>query len=165
MRIRTVVLAGTAGAVVSYLFDPRRGGERRRRLRSQVVSAVQRGRRSGPPMELPAEIAAAAPPSGVDLLDQETVVVLEDIGEETTDDAELVRAVRSSLDERHDLRADELVIDVVNGVVYLAGDLEDRQTFGEVVDVARAVPGVRRVQSLLHLPPSDVIPRPDLAES
>jgi osmotically-inducible protein OsmY len=66
--------------------------------------------------------------------------------------------VRAKLQRRPDLGADELVIDVVNGVAYLSGDLHDQHTFGEVVDLTREVPGVRRVQSLLHLPPSETIP-------
>jgi osmotically-inducible protein OsmY len=67
-------------------------------------------------------------------------------------DSTVVQRVRSTLSERPDLRADELVVDVVNGVVYLSGDLPDPQTFGEIVDLTRDTPGVRRVQSLLHLP-------------
>jgi BON domain len=75
------------------------------------------------------------------------------------DDAAIVRNVRTRLQERRDLGADDLVVDVVNGVAYLSGDLHDRQTFGEVVDLTRDVPGVRRVQSLLHLPDSETFTR------
>ena len=63
------------------------------------------------------------------------------------------------LQERRDLGAEDLVVDVVNGVVYLAGGLRDPQTFGEVVDVTSRIPGVRRVQSLLHIPDSETIVR------
>ena len=76
------------------------------------------------------------------------------------DDAAIIRSVRTKLQERRDLRTDDLVVDVVNGVAYLSGDLHDRQTFGEVVDLTGEVPGVRRVQSLLHLPHSETISRP-----
>jgi osmotically-inducible protein OsmY len=75
------------------------------------------------------------------------------------DDAAIARAVRSRLGERRDLRTQDLVVDVVNGVAYLSGDLHDRQTFGEVVDLTSEVPGIRRVQSLLHLPESETIVR------
>jgi osmotically-inducible protein OsmY len=73
-------------------------------------------------------------------------------------DARIAGQVRARLQRRPDLGADDLVIDVVNGVAYLTGDLHDRHTFGEVVDLTSDVPGVRRVQSLLHLPPSETIP-------
>jgi hypothetical protein len=75
------------------------------------------------------------------------------------DDAAIVRRVRTKLQERRDLRAGELVIDVVNGVAYIAGDLRDPQTFGEIVDLTGQVPGVRRVQSLLHVPDSETVVR------
>ena len=38
-----------------------------------------------------------------------------------TEDAEAVRRVQETLHARHDLRADDLVMDVVNGVAYLSG--------------------------------------------
>ena len=167
MRIRSVVLAGTAGAAVTYLFDPANGGARRRRLRSSVGKLARLGHRRTPPSQLPdadGEPTVVIGPAGIDVTSLEPLIIAEEEGDRIStadaDDASLVREVRSVLDERRDLRADELVIDVVNGVVYLAGDLPDRQTFGEVVDAARTVPGVRRVQSLLHLPPSETITRP-----
>ena len=87
---------------------------------------------------------------------------------QASDDQEIRNRVRTSLTERRDLGAEDVVVDVSNGVVYLAGGLRDPQTFGEVLDVTRNVPGVRRVQSLLHVPGSERImktiaggPRPD----
>ena len=73
------------------------------------------------------------------------------------EDAEIVTRITSALRERRDLHAEDLVVDVVNGTAYLAGDLHDPHTFGEIVEVTRSVQGVRRVQSLLHLPDSEVI--------
>jgi osmotically-inducible protein OsmY len=75
------------------------------------------------------------------------------------EDADIVTRITSTLKERRDLHAEDLVIDVVNGVAYLSGDLQDPHTFGEIVDVTRGVPGVRRVQSLLHLPDSETVSR------
>jgi hypothetical protein len=67
------------------------------------------------------------------------------------DDASIVQRVRATLSGRGDLPTDDLIVDVVNGVVYISGDLRDPQTFGEIVDLTRETQGVRRVQSLLHL--------------
>lgn len=75
------------------------------------------------------------------------------------DDEDIVDRVTSTLRERPDLHAEDLVIDVVNGIAYLSGDLHDPHTFGEIVDLTGNVPGVRRVQSLLHLPDSETISR------
>ncbi|HEX5936625.1 MAG TPA: BON domain-containing protein [Actinomycetota bacterium] len=71
------------------------------------------------------------------------------------EDDDIVTRVTSTLRERRDLHAEDLVVDVVNGIAYLSGDLHDPHTFGEIVDVTGKVPGVRRVQSLLHLPDSE----------
>ena len=75
------------------------------------------------------------------------------------EDAAVVHRVQQTLHARHDLRADDLVVDVVNGVAYLSGELHDSHTFGEIVDLTGRVPGVRRVQSLLHLPDSETVSR------
>jgi hypothetical protein len=241
MRFRTVVLAGTAGAAVTYLFDPRKGSARRSRLRSSVASLahlgtdrpieplppnlapmrgepigddvavpapeaiedVGTGRSAsgidGPTIETPAveattietpaadaptietpaadtptvEMADTAMPTdqpAISPTEEEEVVDLVSIERNgienrngiegrSDDDGAIVQRVRSRLDERRDLRTDDLTVDVVNGVAYLCGELHDPHTFGEVVEVTRATPGVRRVQSLLHLPESEVLAR------
>jgi hypothetical protein len=230
MRFRTVVLAGTAGAAVTYLFDPRKGSARRSRLRSSVASLAHLGPErpieplppnlapmrgepirddvpepgpaatedvgtepsasgvdvpttrtsaDSPTVETPAadaptiEMPAAAAPTdepAIMPMEREEVVDLVSIERNgiegrngidgrSDDDGTIVQRVRSRLDERRDLRTDDLTVDVVNGVAYLCGELHDPHTFGEVVEVTRATPGVRRVQSLLHLPESEVLAR------
>jgi osmotically-inducible protein OsmY len=210
MRFRTVVLAGTAGAAVTYLFDPRKGGLRRSRLRSSVASLANLGLErptdplppnlapmrsepihddAEPRTEVTDDAGTKSSESGIDVTAVETpgdVTVIEmprDAAEpsirtpveekvvdlvsierngadgESHDDGTIVQRVRSRLDERRDLRTDDLTVDVVNGVAYLCGELHDPHTFGEVVEVTRATPGVRRVQSLLHLPESEVLAR------
>jgi hypothetical protein len=47
----------------------------------------------------------------------------------------------------------------VRGVAYLRGEFHDRQKFDAVVDLTGSVPGIRRVQSLLHLPESETVSR------
>jgi hypothetical protein len=172
MRIRTMVLAGMGAAAVAYVFDPREGWARRSRLRA-TIQMLTRGRavQLEPPAPLPQNLAPipsaepAPPPERrapiayvkPELSDAQPVSV--EPPSDAPDDAKIVRNVRTRLEERRDLRTDDLVVDVVNGVAYLSGDLHDRQTFGEVVDLTGDVPGVRRVQSLLHLPNSETIVR------
>ena len=161
MRTRTVVLAGTGAAAAVYLFDPRGGKARRERLRASVRPLTRR-------RPLPIEPSFASTPERSTAVDisapppvpfrDEPMPVASPSG--ASDDAAIIRNVRTKLQERRDLRTDDLVVDVVNGVAYLSGDLHDRQTFGEVVDLTGEVPGVRRVQSLLHLPHSETIQRP-----
>ena len=79
---------------------------------------------------------------------------------EDESDAAIAQTIRTRLEERSDLETGGLVIDVVRGVAYLRGELHDREKFNEVVDLTGSVPGIRRVQSLLHLPESERVGRP-----
>lgn len=161
MRTRTVVIAGTGAAAVVYLFDPHGGRARRERIRTSMRPLTRRRidpvePTSAPTAEQSLEEKIAPPSAPVPFRDEPMFVTSPSA---SVDDATIVRDVRTKLEERRDLRTDDLVVDVVNGVAYLSGDLHDRQTFGEVVDLTAVVPGVRRVQSLLHLPPSPTISR------
>jgi hypothetical protein len=171
MRVRTMVLAGMGVAAIAHMLDPR-GRERRNRLLT-TTQGLTRGRTAGVerPAPLPRNLAPnpstePAPPSAprepianTTLEPSRAQAVSAESPSADVDDAAIVRNVRTRLQERRDLGADDLVVDVVNGVAYLSGDLHDRQTFGEVVDLTRDVPGVRRVQSLLHLPDSETFTR------
>lgn len=181
VRFRRLTLGAAAIAAIAYVFDPRSGGARRQRLRSSIQRTLARGRRTEPPAPLPPNLVptpseqARAESVRLEGSTEEVATALADLGIDPSvaeapsdpladepgpaelpstslDDASVVQRVRAALAGRGDLPTDELIVDVVNGVVYLSGDLRDPQTFGEIVDVTRATPGVRRVQSLLHLP-------------
>ena len=205
MRTRTIVVAGTGAAAVAYLFDPRRGGARRERVRTTIrtitglqgiETATALPRNLAParslPIGQPQNLERLPEPAREPSLDEPMSATTPEASRDeptsvgTTQpsrdmptsptrlqpprdplrspsaaagDAEIVHSVRTALEERRDLGTDDLSVDVVNGVVYLSGALHDRQTFGEVVDLTGQVPGVRRVQSLLHLPDSETISR------
>lgn len=160
MRIRTLVLTGTGTAVVVYLFEPHRGRARRERIRSSIRPLMRKRTDTVEPISAPilepSREETTSPSAPVSFREEPKSVTSSST---SVDDAAIVRTVRTKLQDRHDLGTDDLVIDAVNGVVYLSGDLHDRQTFGEVVDLTADVPGVRRVQSLLHLPHSETISR------
>jgi hypothetical protein len=176
MRSRTAILAALAGAAAVYLFDPIKGGARRERLRSAVTRVTRRPsyHREDDGSPLPENLAPTPPAPHNTAVSRTPIpepiaaprrperptenVEAGSLGASEGKDARIAEQVRAKLQRRPDLGADELVIDVVNGVAYLTGDLHDQHTFGEVVDLTREVPGVRRVQSLLHLPPSETIP-------
>jgi hypothetical protein len=180
LRFRTLMLGAAATAAIAYLFDPRAGHARRDRLRERIQRALPR-RRSRPTGALPTNFVptpieqARAESVRLEEETEEVATALADLGIDPTiaeapsdpladepglvelpstnlDDATVVQRVRERLSERRDLRTDDLIVDVVNGVVYLSGELPDPQVFGEIVDLSRETPGVRRVQSLLHLP-------------
>ena len=184
MRIRNLALAGLAGAAVAYYFHPVEGVGRRRRLRGQIerlmsgrgvlrsdsrpmpenvaptagasVSEPSAPAASVPEASAPASPAPAAPaPAAPVVRPTEADTLPED-----QPDAIIAQRVRQRLKERADLETSNLMIDVVRGVAYLRGDLRDRGRFDDILDVTGSVPGVRRVQSLLHLPESETINRP-----
>jgi BON domain len=168
MRIRTLVLAGGATAAAAYLLDPREGASRRHRLLTIGSSRKERERRidETPPVEtwFAPRVTAIEDPSGFAEAFAPTtpaarVSTPPPISSEAGEDARTVERVKTKLQSRPDLGTEGLVVDVVNGVAYLSGDLRDGHTFGEIVDLTRHVPGVRRVQSLFHLPDSETIGR------
>ena len=149
MRIRNLALAGLAGAAVAYYFHPVEGIARRRRLRVQIERFVS-GRlpRRDELSPMPENVAPVVRPSETDALPEDQP------------DAIIAEKVRRRLQERPELETSNLMIDVVRGVAYLRGDLHDRGRFDDIVDLTGSVPGVRRVQSLLHIPESQTISRP-----
>jgi BON domain len=183
MRIRNLALAGLAGAAVAYYFHPVEGLARRRRLRGQIERLMSsRGMLRSDSQPMPENVAptagapvpsASAPPSApatsapaasapVSPATAAPVVrpTEADTLPEDQPDAIIAQRVRQRLTERPDLETSNLMIDVVRGVAYLRGDLPDRGRFDDILDVTGSVPGVRRVQSLLHLPESETISRP-----
>jgi hypothetical protein len=112
-------------------------------------------------VELPEDVALVSMPARPIVEEAPEVSPAEaDPLPEDEDDAAIAQTIRARLEERSDLGTGGLVIDVVRGVAYLRGELHDRQQFDEVVDLTGSVPGIRRVQSLLHLPESERVGRP-----
>jgi hypothetical protein len=184
MRIRNLALTGLAAAAVAYYFDPVKGSTRRSRLRGQIQMLTGRSMRRHDQAPMPENVAPVSMPEppiverAPEVRPVESVAsapVLEppivektpevrpaeaDAPVEDQDDAAIAQTIRTRLEERSDLETGGLVIDVVRGVAYLRGELHDRQKFNEIVDLTGSVPGIRRVQSLLHLPESDRVSRP-----
>jgi hypothetical protein len=184
MRIRNLALTGLAAAAVAYYFDPVKGSARRSRLRGQIQTLTGRAMRRNDQAPLPENVAPLSKPEPPVVEKTPEVRPVESVASapvleppivektpevrpaeadaplEDQDDAAIAEKVRARLEERSDLETGGLVIDVVRGVAYLRGELHDRKKFNEVVDLTGSVPGIRRVQSLLHLPESDRVSRP-----
>jgi BON domain len=177
MRIRSIALAGVAGAVIAYLFDPISGSARRSRLRARLAMPTSgRSVRLAERAPMPDNMAPRPVVQTPDIPEgraARTAALVQEEGSassgedanaggdpETPDDGTIARHVRTTLQQRHDLPTESLVVDVVSGVVYLRGELDDPSGFNEIVDLTSSVPGVRRVQSFLRLPESETIDRP-----
>jgi hypothetical protein len=195
MRVRTVLIAGLAGAAVAYLFDPIAGRTRRGRLRERITTIAHRrmitlGRRPPLPENMipaPASERAGGPEertteaetqeehtteAGADTPRGSTVEDIAYMPQErlrgyladtrrnrSMDDGAIVGRIRMKALERPDLETGSLLIDVVQGVAFLRGELKDRKVIEEIVELTRSVPGVRDVQNLLviRLPESQAI--------
>ena len=164
MRIRTIALAGLAGAAVAYLFDPISGEARRTRLRTRIMTFARRG----------TAIETARAPLSEDVV-PESSAEISDTPEEPrkeaialgpgaapTDDEAIASRIRTEVFGRPDLQTDRIVIDVVRGVAFLRGEMKDGHAIEEIMDRTRSVPGVRGVHNLIliRMPESLTITRP-----
>jgi hypothetical protein len=161
MRIRTMAIAGLAGAAVAYLLDPIAGSARRSRIRERI-SAFTAGRRATPEgmPRLPVDVVSA--PMRDEVADTpelgEVVAVIPE--DRPNSDAAIADRIRMRVQARPDLQTAGLVVEVLRGVAFLRGDLKDRAQIDEVVDLTGAVPGVQEVQNLIRLPESETMSRP-----
>jgi hypothetical protein len=143
-RTMGVFLAGSgAGAASEYLLDPEQGKRRRHQLRDQTLAKLRRGSREAE--RLAYDVAhraqgavAEATPSGRDPSE--------------LNDPALAAKVESELFRPADTPKGSINLNVEHGVVYLRGEVESREQLESLLTRARAVDGVKEVESLLHLP-------------
>jgi osmotically-inducible protein OsmY len=137
------VAGSGVGMAVEYFLDPADGKRRRHMLRDRTTATLRRGSREAQRQarymggKAQGVVAEATPP-GRDSSE------LNDPGLEAKVESELFRpaeAPKGSVD-----------VNVERGVVYLRGEVEDRQRIEALVERARAVDGVSKVVSLLHVP-------------
>lgn len=70
---------------------------------------------------------------------------------ESTDDAQVRAAVQKQIDEQPTLKFDNISVRSFDHVVYLNGLVESRTERHQAIDIAAAVPGVKKVYSSLAL--------------
>ena len=71
--------------------------------------------------------------------------------EERLNDPALAQKVASEVFQDKDIPKDKLNVNVENGVVFLRGELPDRELMDKLVARARRVEGVQGVENLTHL--------------
>jgi hypothetical protein len=164
MRIRTIALAGLAGAAVAYLLDPISGDARRTRLRARIMTVAQRrGTVETARAPLPEDVV---PEPKAEISDTPEEPRKEAIalgpGATPTEDEAIASRIRTEVFGRPDLQTGRIVIDVVRGVAFLRGEMKDGHAIEEIMDRTRSVPGVRGVHNLIliRMPESLTITRP-----
>jgi hypothetical protein len=143
--VRPVVYAGT-GAAIAYWFDPDRGRGRRTKARDQLAGCVRRAQRE---VNRRSRYLTSTARGSVERVIRS--------GGEPADDRALVDRVKSEVLGRPDLGHHEVVVDAVNGVVTLRGQMADPQAVVRLVRAVSTLPGVVEVHSLIH-PPGEVAP-------
>lgn len=143
-KIRTVpeVAAGAlAGAGAEFLLDPADGKRRRKMLLDRARSVVRlAGRRGAQKASYAQGVAAGAvhqATSGPSIPE---------------DDQALADRVRTEIFRAPDAPKGAVNVGVVDGIVYLRGEVPARDQIEQLVAGAQAVPGVRAVENLLHTP-------------
>lgn len=138
------VLGALFGAVAEYLLDPARGHARRAELRERSAAAVRRpakrARRTA--ARKAAYLRGRAHRVGHRFMPSHP----------PTDDRTLVDRVRSEVLGHRRFGRLSINVDAVDGVVTLRGQLDDQDTIRNLEAAVGKVPGVCRVENLLHVP-------------
>jgi hypothetical protein len=155
MRARTVIGAALLGAAAAYLFDPVSGGGRRARLRDRTTATWRRARWRGEKLRRHAGNVIEG-----------KMHEIGDLGEagRPMDDATVAQRVRSEVLGRPDFRADDIIVDVENGLARLRGQTEHPDRIELIVDLTKTIPGVREVETFIHAPGSSA-PNKEAARS
>ena len=138
-----LLLGGLVGAGLTAFFDPTTGRRRRAILGDRATAAVRHG----------AERAERAG-RGVGARVHGTVQRVQHLREEPKDfdDVTLARKVETEIFRDADAPKGQVDVNVADGVVQLRGEVPSEDMLNALVERARAVQGVREVESLLHLP-------------
>lgn len=151
---RLSLLGAVVGAVV-YFLDPRSGQGRRSRAKDQIQAKLRGTTEQADGAEQPVAnegegfAHTASQPSG----------------EPPDDDKTLVDKIKSEVLGRTDYVGQDVVVNAVDGVVALRGQLERPEQIDELAAAVGAVPGVSQVDNYLHLPDAPAPNKQDSLDS
>jgi osmotically-inducible protein OsmY len=138
-------LAGAAvGAAAAYFLDPQGGAKRRNETREKAVAKAKHG----------AQDAASTAKHAAETARGKVHDVTPSIpGKgETPDDVTLARKVETEIFRAADAPKGSVSVNAENGVLFLRGEVPEREWIDRLADEARKVDGVKEVRNLLHLP-------------
>jgi osmotically-inducible protein OsmY len=140
MGNRVTFLAGAAvGAAAAYFLDPEGGADRRNATRDNALATAKSraGDLAGSAKKAAGKARGAAP--GMP-------------GRGQPDDVTLARKVESEIFRPADAPKGGVSVNAENGVVFLRGEVPERDWIDRLGSEAQAVDGVKEVRNLLHLP-------------
>lgn len=136
--------AGAAfGVAFAFFLDPREGRRRRHMLRDRARGMFRRGsRRTGRAPRVARAYAYGFLQRARHLREEP----------KDLDDVTLARKVETEIFRPAEAPKGQVNVNVEDGVVYLRGELPRPEAIDDLVRRAERVRGVKRVESLLHLP-------------
>jgi len=140
-RLTRPLLWTAVGAAVAYLWDPQNGRGRRARLNDQLRARARDARED---VERKARYVQSTAEGKVEALRHG--------GGTPADDRALADRIKSEVLGGSRFENHQVVVEAVDGVVTLRGQVADAQQAEELVTAVRAVPGVNAVENLTHLP-------------
>jgi osmotically-inducible protein OsmY len=141
-----LILGAAAGFAAAWFLDPNDGARRRNVAREKALKYARQGKDEA----VRRADYAAGQIKGV-AVQKAPVGGREDAAERLNDPA-LKDKVESEIFREPDAPKDKVSVNVEDGVVYLRGQLDDREAIERLRDAAVKVEGVRSVESLLHTP-------------
>jgi hyperosmotically inducible periplasmic protein len=154
-RLTRLSLVGAAVGAVVYFFDPRSGKGRRSQAKDQLQAKV---RRAGDQADATATHVENKVEGLVEKASQRG-------GEPPDDDKTLVDKIKSEVLGKTEYVGSDVVVDAVNGVVTLRGQLERAEKIDDLAAAVAAVPGVSRVENFLHPPDTPAPNKQDSLET
>ena len=142
-------LAGAIGAALAYFFDPDNG---RRRRKVALGKAGKYLRRTGAQTQGVGAQAGTAKVKATHLQEQD---------KPQPDDVMLARKVETEIFRDADVPKGQINVNVEDGVVYLRGELEERDLIEDLGVQARKVQGVLGVENLLHVSGEEAPAKPE----
>ena len=133
--------AAGIGAAVAYFADPDNGRSRRVRTKDQLEAKLRRKQRETEQLARHAENVAAGQAARAQGAGEPTPV----------DDTDVVHAAKQALSALG-FPTSDVTVDVVEGTAALRGEVATEEQKTQVEQAVRGVPGVRQIESWLHLP-------------
>jgi osmotically-inducible protein OsmY len=137
-------LAGAAiGAAAAYFLDPQGGARRRNEARDKALSQAKS--RAG-------DAAGSAKQAAGKARGAVHSVTPSMPSKDEPDDVTLAHKVETEIFRAADAPKGSVSVNAENGVVFLRGEVEQREWIDRLGEEAKKVDGVKEVRNLLHLP-------------
>ncbi|TMF59020.1 MAG: BON domain-containing protein [Chloroflexi bacterium] len=151
-RLGAAIFGGLAGAAIFYLLDPDRGRARRAQLGDQISGAVRRGQ--GQLTKLSGRLASKSYGNSQCFTHIWSGPPVAEVA--------LKQRVESEIFRDPQVPKGDINLDVRGGVVVLRGQVKQPEQIEVLERDVRRVPGVGRVENLLHV---EGTPAPNKADS